>query len=101
MSDPLKIMTEPVSESPLEPGDAAYHLQYQRPFIKGRSSYTQGSDFSAGDYIRENANTYPPMEAEEESILFITHHGTCRFLNQDGTNRLTSDIAFFKAQMQQ
>ncbi len=31
MADPLKTLTEPVTASPLEPGDVAYHLQYQRP----------------------------------------------------------------------
>ena len=91
------VRLQPGSSLPAHQNDAMCEMFV----IKGRGSYTQGGDFSAGDYIRENASTYPPMETEEESILFITHHGTCRFLNQDGTNRLTSDIAFFKAQVQQ
>jgi len=67
--------------------------------IKGKGCYTQDGVFMAGGYIRENAGAYAQMGAEEEVMLFMTHHGACTFLNQDGTNMLTADILFFKEQI--
>lgn len=68
--------------------------------IKGKGCYSQGGVFGAGSYIRENAGSYGQMEAEEEVLLFLTHHGVCTFLNQDGSVMFSADIAFFKEQMQ-
>ena len=31
MADTLEVNKEPIGSQPLEPGDVAYHLQYQRP----------------------------------------------------------------------
>lgn len=64
--------------------------------IKGKGRYAQDGAFAAGGYIRENAGAYARMEAEEETLLFITHRGTCTYLNQDGTVMLTADIPFLR-----
>ena len=57
--------------------------------VSGKGRYFAGQRFEGGDYLRETLGDYAPIEALEELILFITHHGECSFMKDNGEKIFT------------
>ena len=49
--------------------------------VRGHGMFADGSVFQRGDYVREENGTFEKIVANSELVVFFTHHGTCRFLD--------------------
>ena len=51
--------------------------------VRGSGNYMAGQQFGGGDYLREVAGDYEQIKSHDDLVLFVTHHGSCSFLDQD------------------
>ena len=51
--------------------------------IEGSGRYADGRNFVAGDYLREGVGDYGLIEAQDDLVLFATHHGDCTYVKLD------------------
>ncbi len=49
--------------------------------VRGHGKFADGSLFQRGDYVREENGIFDKIVANSELVVFFTHHGTCRFLD--------------------
>lgn len=56
--------------------------------IAGQGSYSNNERFAEGDYLRETSGSYNQIEADNDLVIFVTHHGHWTFPAPEGTGQL-------------
>lgn len=59
--------------------------------VRGNGAFADGTAFQRGDYVREEGGTFDKITAKSELVVFFTHHGKCRFLDDDEGTLLDMD----------
>jgi hypothetical protein len=53
--------------------------------VRGSGRYAGGQVFVTGDYLRETVGDFERIQAQDELVFFVTHHGACHYANADGS----------------
>ena len=51
--------------------------------VRGHGNFFNGKAFQNGDYLREEDGEFEKITAKSQLVVFFTHHGTCRFLDDN------------------